>query len=86
MTKEQRDVLECAMWWIWHGAQPVGHGGKGRDPFRYWNRRLQRAAVRMLNAACDSTRERVTRKTLERMLATLPAAVSRGEGAGEEGR
>lgn len=72
MTREQRDVLECAARWIWHGSQPVGHAGPGRDPFRYWEDRLAKAAVRMLNAVCGSPRERVTRKTLRRMLDAIP--------------
>ena len=70
ITKEQREVLTCAAWWIWHGSQPVGHA-RGH-PFRHWERRLERAAVRMLNAYCGSSRERVTRATLQRMLDAIP--------------
>jgi hypothetical protein len=72
LTKEQREVLVCASWWIWHGTQPVGHGGPGRDPFQYWERRLTKAAVRMLNDACSTSRERVTRAMLQRMLDAIP--------------
>ncbi len=85
LTKEQREVLICASWWIWHGAQRVGHGGPGRDPFRHWEKRLTRAAVRMLNAACSSTRERVTRATLQRMLDALPSGADATKGAAETG-
>ena len=71
MTKEQRDVLEAVARWIWWGSQAATDKEGGRR-FRHWDAKVQRRAVRWLNAHCGRD-DRASPAVLNRMLAELRA-------------